>query len=566
MVLGKVETTIIHTGGASFSFGNADVNGILGQAESGTANQLYDRSNFGDAQTLLASGKLLDLFYDFKACGGGRAKLCRIEQDVAGTTGDVVKEEADTPGSATAAAGSGEPKTTRDYVLEIVNGGDMADPTDVTYKLSEDGGTTWGPIQAFPAGASPVTLTLPNGAQIVFTEGVDEDFKEGDKFHVSTVGPGYSTANLLAALEVMKYDGDVRVIVISDETTPAEAASLSVIANWMKDENRPTMWIIEGQSFEDYFDENYACVKTGTGPDAPTLDGTPQNRKVIVIKITVGGDLGTAKYKMSEDGGVSYGTEQTLPVGGLVYIPNGILATFAAGIYVVDDIYTFGNTVDDWVTAVSVDYDAFYNWRFACVFWGFKVGDYDGVPRDRLATGCMAGVFSRIALSKSCGNVNWGTIPHAVDTFPGEADGVKNGDVSRQDTFDDHRLVTTRFWDGYGFVVSKGVTLAPINSVLKRFERGRVINELDRANHTTAVQLVEYDYIAGEDDAVIQKLLERPAKAAKDRGDIADYTLEFDPEQDVEATGYFKAIETIYFKQTIPGVWLDIVAAVGGAD
>jgi len=566
MALGKVKTTVLDGGGAAFDFTLASVFGLIGQAEGGVPHLLYNESSFGNAKSTLKSGLILDYFYDAKVCGADRAKLLRAVDDVAGETGAPVHEKPAAPGSATAAAGTGIPKSTRDYVVKVVNGGDMAAECAVTYQLSSDGGLTYGATQKFPDGASPVTLDLPNGADVIFTEGADDDFKTGDKWHVSTIGPGVSTANILGALDVMKYDNAVRSILVLDESTAAEVASYIVKANWMKDQNRPIYVAFLTKSFETFFDENFTAAKVvlvGTGPEfsaAGTIGGIPQNRKVIVIKITVGGALGTAKYKMSEDGGSTYGTEQTLPVGGEVYLPNGTLATFAAGEYVADDTYTFGKTVDEWIAELEAEYAATYSYRMVGVAMGFRVADHDGVARDRQAAGVMQGTFAKISLERSCGNVLWGTVPHALDTYPGEADGLPQGDVAKQDALDDARLVTARFWPGYGFVVSRGLTLAAVSSDYKKVEKVRVLNELDRAWHTTAIQLVEHPF-APSDAPLIKAKLDEVGKVAKAKGWIVDFDVEFDPEQDVEATGVFVARATIYFVPTIPGVELYIGAA-----
>lgn len=566
MAIGKVKTTVLDGGGPAFDFTLASVFGIIGQAEGGITHQIYNEASFGNAKSTLKSGFLLDYFYDAKVCGADRCKLLCAVDDVAGETGTPVHEKPASPGSATAAEGSGIPKSTRDYVIKIVNGGDMADPCTVTYQLSEDGGLTYGATQKFPDGASPVTLDLPNGADVAFTEGAGDDFKTGDKWHVSTIGPGVSTGNILGALDVLKYDNAVRSILILDESTAAEVASYIVKANWMKDQNRPVYFAFLTKSYETFFDENFTAAKVvleGTGPEfsaGGTIDGIPQNRKVIVIKITFAGALGTAKYKMSEDGGQTYGTEQLLPADGEVYLPNGTLATFAAGAYVVDDTYTFGKTVDEWISELEAEYASTYSYRMVGVAMGFNVADHDGVPRERQAAGMMQGTFAKISLERSCGCVLWGTIPHALDTFPGEADGLLQGDVAKQDALDDARLVTTRFWPGYGFVVSRGVTLATVSSDYKRVEKVRVLNELDRALHTVAIQLVEHPF-APSDAPLVKAKLEEPIKIAKAKGWIVDGTVEFDPEQDVEGAGAFVARATIYFVPTIPGVELYIGAA-----
>jgi hypothetical protein len=81
-------------------------------------------------------------------------------------------------------------------------------------------------------------------------------------------------------------------------------------------------------------------VKTGTGPDTVTYDGPANERYRISVKITLGGAVATAKFKVSTDGGDSWGDEQT--TAATYEIPDtGVTVNFAVGTFVVDDLYNF---------------------------------------------------------------------------------------------------------------------------------------------------------------------------------------------------------------------------------
>lgn len=77
----------------------------------------------------------------------------------------------------------------------------------------------------------------------------------------------------------------------------------------------------------------------GTGPEAVATGTAAQNGN-FVVKITVGGALGTAKYKLSEDGGVTWGDEATTDSGGTIALgTSGVTLILGSGTHVVDDTY-----------------------------------------------------------------------------------------------------------------------------------------------------------------------------------------------------------------------------------
>lgn len=92
---------------------------------------------------------------------------------------------------------------------------------------------------------------------------------------------------------------------------------------------------------------NGAVTKTGSGPDI-TLSGTAALDARLRVEILTGGALGAAAFRYCCDGYAgdtaserTYSEKITVPSGGTFVIPNlGITLTFAAGTYVVDDLYT----------------------------------------------------------------------------------------------------------------------------------------------------------------------------------------------------------------------------------
>ena len=78
---------------------------------------------------------------------------------------------------------------------------------------------------------------------------------------------------------------------------------------------------------------------TGTGPET-SFSGSPAGNADAVVKITLGGALGIAKYRLSEDGGETWGDETVTPANGQITIgTTGITMILSAGTHIVDDEY-----------------------------------------------------------------------------------------------------------------------------------------------------------------------------------------------------------------------------------
>ncbi|MDH3975530.1 MAG: DUF2586 domain-containing protein [Deltaproteobacteria bacterium] len=83
-------------------------------------------------------------------------------------------------------------------------------------------------------------------------------------------------------------------------------------------------------------------TKTGTGPDV-TAAGTVKAAASVLLQIVKGGARNVGTYKLSEDGGDSYGAEKTIPVDGLVLIGStGVTITVPDAVdMVAGDTYDF---------------------------------------------------------------------------------------------------------------------------------------------------------------------------------------------------------------------------------
>lgn len=80
---------------------------------------------------------------------------------------------------------------------------------------------------------------------------------------------------------------------------------------------------------------------TGTGPDA-AVTGSPSENADAIVEIVTGGVLGTATYKISEDGGATFDTATATPANGQITIATtGATLTLSSGTHVSGDRYSF---------------------------------------------------------------------------------------------------------------------------------------------------------------------------------------------------------------------------------
>jgi hypothetical protein len=83
-----------------------------------------------------------------------------------------------------------------------------------------------------------------------------------------------------------------------------------------------------------------ALEHVGTGPEA-TVTGVAAGNADAVVKIVVGGALATATFKLSLDGGTTWGATAPTPADGEIAVDaSGTTITLAAGAHVADDTYS----------------------------------------------------------------------------------------------------------------------------------------------------------------------------------------------------------------------------------
>ncbi|GAB6170783.1 hypothetical protein JCM15765_02610 [Paradesulfitobacterium aromaticivorans] len=90
-------------------------------------------------------------------------------------------------------------------------------------------------------------------------------------------------------------------------------------------------------------------VHAGTGLATFTKTGNPNGEYQVVMEVLLGGALNTAQYRLSLDGGDSWGVAKTIPLDGVVATDTGITLTFTNAVdpaqsFVAGDRYSFETT------------------------------------------------------------------------------------------------------------------------------------------------------------------------------------------------------------------------------
>lgn len=92
-----------------------------------------------------------------------------------------------------------------------------------------------------------------------------------------------------------------------------------------------------------------AVTASGGGPTV-TVSGTPYDAYTAIVKMTLGGAVGTSKFKYSLDNGQTWSAEIT--TASTYPIPDtGVTVAFAAGTYVLDETYSFTTTAPSFSTS-----------------------------------------------------------------------------------------------------------------------------------------------------------------------------------------------------------------------
>lgn len=243
-------STYHQSGGINFSDVIPDrVHAKIGEAETGDANKVYVINNYQQAKSTFGAGKLVDslqqYFEEFDGSLGQSPVpvLCvRPINDTAGSVGTPDK------GLSTGAATGyewGTPTSTFTAKIKITKEGASG---VAEYRLSVDGGVTYGSPVVTPASATPIALG--SGATITFTDDATpaDSFDVGDVWTVEVTAPTASNSSFLDALDVLKQEYRLYWIHIVKESDRAFAVSVnSVLTTMETDFHLPTFAILEAE-------------------------------------------------------------------------------------------------------------------------------------------------------------------------------------------------------------------------------------------------------------------------------------------------------------------------------
>ncbi len=336
----------------------------------------------------------------------------------------------------------------KNYAVKIIDGGTALDLSDATYKISSDGGATWGATQT---GLS-APMTLGDGITMIFTPAAGaHTLAAGDKYTVngtaSTIGtataaPGNTYAGTATSGGTYTGTADksylVRIVAGGALGVATYHISTDNGASWgttntidpggtitLRDSsdvaNGATMTFTAGTfAVGDSFTVNAGAAITGSATATPvnTFDGTVLAggtytgtiNKTYALKIISGGTLADATYKISSDGGVTWGSTKT-GLSTETTLGDGIKLTFTAGTnnLAADDKFTVTAIATGIGTASAATANAF-NGTVA------SGGTYTGTENKTYAVKIITGGTLAVSTYKisSDGGKTWG----AVQTLP----------------------------------------------------------------------------------------------------------------------------------------------------
>ena len=268
--------TEFRDGGLGLASGESPgVHGKIGTAEKGTANEIVWLADYGAAVNAFGVGPLVDALEDSFACGASLIGACKVTSDQQGSVSAVTQTGTglgDVTLSIAAAAGDGNenPTTSEHQQAKIITGG----ATGVaSYRLSRDGGLTWG-AEATTSAAE----ATGNGVNLNFddTAGV---FVAGDVYAWTTTAANASDAEILTGAGVFADDDTIRFLHLLGEQDAAFAASLSTTLAQFSADERPIFAVLEavkqtaGQTIDqwiaalsddwEYFSDSYISPVAG---------------------------------------------------------------------------------------------------------------------------------------------------------------------------------------------------------------------------------------------------------------------------------------------------------------
>jgi hypothetical protein len=277
----------------------ANVVAKLGVCSSGASNtvQQFSGPSVKVIKDALGTGPLAEAAAHSLEIAGGPVMTVPVNASVPGAAGAVTHIGTGT----SALAVSGAPKDSYEVEVRVTRKATGLAAAAAAFVFSVDGGDTFSPEIAVPVSG---VYALPNtGLTITFADGT---FVKDDDYSFDCAAPSYTTTDLATTIDALLAD-------------PRKFGCLHVVGS-------------PGPSAT-------KVIAQGTSP-AVRLAGSPTAWIDGVLLITAAGPLGTGKFKLSLDGGATFGAEQVL--ANAYAIPgSGLTLVFAPGNYNQGDSYTF---------------------------------------------------------------------------------------------------------------------------------------------------------------------------------------------------------------------------------
>ncbi len=310
---------------------------------------------------------------------GSKTDVAPFSTNPLSSIGDATAAPVNTFDGTVTSGGTYTGTVNKNYAFKIIDGGTIA---AATYKISADGGTTWGATLALPpqavkgsiantAGGSPITsatvwntitgANVQNGTTVAITgkkhDGTVVGGLPADTFTIADAATG-TVQDLLTQIQTT-FGGTVTAsidtagkITVTDNTTGESQMAMTLVTtnpvggalNFGTVATTTTTSITLGDGMNitindsgaqhlaagDKYTVNAtaATIGTATATAVPpnTYAGTVTSGgtytgttdKTYLVKIVAGGALGAATYHMSTDNGAHWGTTYTVGAGGTI--------------------------------------------------------------------------------------------------------------------------------------------------------------------------------------------------------------------------------------------------------
>lgn len=199
---------------------------VIAPCEKGTKNQPSSHTSDRRVLAEFGDGALLRWAALVMAIGGKPVVCIRADASTPAAYGDVALEN---EGTSVITADSTLPLDDYEVVIEFLTGGTVG-TAGITYRVSLDGGFTWGGTMAL---GTANTLSIPNtGVGFDLAAGT---VTTGQTLTCTTTGPRMTNADLLAALEALRTSAlRWEAVLVHGE---ADATSTGSITTWITGQN-----------------------------------------------------------------------------------------------------------------------------------------------------------------------------------------------------------------------------------------------------------------------------------------------------------------------------------------